>query len=132
MTALREIRNVRQVPGERRRRWFTSEAMDLIVWIDETWAPVAFQLCYDKGPNERALTFSADGALTHEAVDDGEASARPYKATPILTSGGSFDPVRVKRLFDEASRSLPKPILALVNATLAANEGVRGAGQTSR
>lgn len=132
MSVLREIRNVRQVPGERRRRWFTSEAMDLIVWIDETWAPVGFQLCYDKGVHERALTFSADGDLSHATVDDGEATSRPLKSTPVLTSGGYYDPARVKRLFDEASQGLPKPILAFVNATLAAQTPDQGAGQSSR
>lgn len=118
MAPLREIRFVRQVEGERRRRWFTSETMDLIVWIDETWAPVAFQLCYDKGTNERALTFSADGKVSHERVDDGESDRAPLKATPVLIVGGYFDPIRVKRLFDEASLDLPKPILAFVNAAL--------------
>lgn len=116
--SLREIRNVRQIEGERRRRWFTSATMDLIVWIDETWAPVAFQLCYDKGTSERALTFSAEGALSHETVDDGESKQGLLKASPVLVAGGYFDPVRIKRLFDESSEGLPKPILSFVNATL--------------
>ena len=102
--------------------------MDLIVWLDETWEPVAFQLCYDKGQDERALTFSAEGTLSHARVDDGN-TTRPYKSTPILTSGGHFDPVRVKQLFDEASRGLPKPLLTFVNATLSAQAEDRGAGQ---
>ncbi|MFO0589828.1 MAG: hypothetical protein U0441_19970 [Polyangiaceae bacterium] len=118
MALLREIRFVRQVEGERRRRWFTSETMDLIVWIDDTWSPVSFQLCYDKGKNERALTFSADGKVSHERVDDGESERQPLKATPVLVSGGYFDPIRVRRLFEESSQNLPKPILSFVNAAL--------------
>lgn len=118
MALLREIRFVRQIEGERRRRWFTSDTMDLIVWIDETWAPVAFQLCYDKGKNERALTFSAEGKVSHERVDDGESDRQPLKSTPVLVAGGYFDPIRVRRLFDEASQNLPKPVLAFVTAAL--------------
>ena len=47
MNPLSEVRNCRQVRGEPRRRWFGSEQMDLIVWCDDTGAPIGFQLCYD-------------------------------------------------------------------------------------
>ena len=47
MDALREIVDVRQVPGEPKRRWFSSDDIDLIVWLDDSGAPVSFQLCYD-------------------------------------------------------------------------------------
>lgn len=93
---LREIRNVRQIPGELKRRWFTSDTMDLIVWVDESDGPTQLQLCYDKGLHraERALTWKHKTGYTHTAVDDGEAGHGRYKSTPILIADGSFNPAR--------------------------------------
>jgi hypothetical protein len=120
VAALREIQNVRQIPGEHRRRWFASETIDLIVWLDEGGAPLGFQLCYDKGRNERAVTFEPAGGMSCASVDDGEAHAGPYKETPILLPGGYFDPRHVERLFGEAKEGLPEPIVRFVTDTLAA------------
>src|SRR5690242_6752512 len=91
MGMLMEFQNVRQVPGEPRRRWFTSEDVDLVVWCDESGCAIAFQLCYDKARSERALTWKPDCGFSHRAVDDGEGSRGKYKATPIL---GEHVPVR--------------------------------------
>ena len=61
---LLEIRNVDQVPGEPRRRWFFSHEQDLLIWFVEGGKPVAFQLSYGKyrtsmqfvgRPNEASL-----------------------------------------------------------------------------
>ena len=57
MDELVEIIHVRQVPGDPRRRWFSSDDMDLIVWYDDSDAPIGFQLCYDKLRSERALRW---------------------------------------------------------------------------
>jgi hypothetical protein len=98
--------------------------MDLIVWLSADGRPMGFQLCYDKGRRERALTFALDGHFTVASVDDGEGTADPYKAAPILGSespgfaAGPFEVAHVRRLFDEASGGLPAEIVALVRATL--------------
>ena len=44
MDTLDEVQTPRQHPGEPRRRWFTSVALDLIVWYDPTGRPAGFQL----------------------------------------------------------------------------------------
>jgi hypothetical protein len=113
---LREIRNVRQVPGELRRRWFTSETMDLIVWIDESNGPTQLQLCYDKGRrrSERALTWKVGSGYTHTAVDDGEIGNGRYKSTPILVSDGGFNTERVSKLFIKDGAELPSDIVQFV------------------
>ena len=54
---LHEIKNVRQEAGGGRRRWFESEGMDVVVWMDGDGAIIGFQLCYDFGQGERALTW---------------------------------------------------------------------------
>jgi hypothetical protein len=95
---LREIANVRQVEGEPRRRWFTDDQFDLVLWGDGSDI-VGFQLCYDKQEGERALTWKESAGFSHSAVDGGEDRPGRYKATPILTGDGGFDAARVAEGF---------------------------------
>lgn len=88
---LKELDNVRQVPGEGRRRWFADEYFDLIVWLDDEDGLAGFQLCYDKMGSERALTWRADGGYSHHAIDTGEDRTGRQKATPILVADGLFE-----------------------------------------
>jgi hypothetical protein len=44
---LKEVRDVRQVPGDARRRVFFAEDLDLTVWFDRDDAVMGFELCYD-------------------------------------------------------------------------------------
>src|SRR5262245_51820587 len=123
MAALRELHNVRQIPGEHRRRWFGSKTLDLIVWLDEGGTPIGFQLCYGKGDREHALTFEVGVGFSHAAVDDGETRNGSYKRTPVLLSAGHLEPHRLGGLFDEAKGELPAEISAFVSAALAEGAG---------
>ncbi len=109
-TPLKEIPNVRQVPGERRRRWFASPEIDLIIWFNEGDTPVGFQLCYDKNIRERALTLRADGNISHCVVDDGENPTARYKETPILSEAATMDNEYILETFSRVSDSLPRSI----------------------
>ena len=114
MEALRELAHTRQVPGEPRRRWFSSLDLDLIVWLDDAENLVGFQLCYDKMHGERALTWRANRGYDHSAVDDGEARSTAYKQAPILVADGQLNRVRVSEIFNEASDAVPERIRAAV------------------
>jgi hypothetical protein len=119
MAALIEIPRVRQIPGELRRRWFRSDDFDLIVWYDDRDAPAAFQLCYDKAGSEQALTWNPEMGFLHMSVDDGEAQAGGYKATPLLlVADGRFDANRVSDWFLEAIAGLPPEIVEFVSTKL--------------
>ena len=116
---MHEVHPTRQVPGEPRRRWFSSSELDLIVWYDPGGVPVSFQLCYDKGKNERALTWEPSTGLIHSTVDDGELSVgMRYKATPVLAPDGPLDVARLAARFTEASAGLPGEIVAFVATRL--------------
>ncbi|MGZ3236811.1 MAG: hypothetical protein ACXWIN_04775 [Burkholderiaceae bacterium] len=116
---MKEIINVRQVPNEAKRRWFTSTVMDLIVWLDEEDIATGFQLCYDKGQIERAITWSHLHGFTHMMVDDGESLLGVgYKATPVLVSGGAIDIKMVNDLFKENRARLPEDIVSFVTGKL--------------
>jgi len=115
---LREIAAVRQHPGEPRRRWFSDERMDLIVWLDRRGAIVAFQLCYDRDHGEHAVTWQRGAGSRHDAVDDGEHPGR-HKATPILVADGPFPAHRVRRELARRGRELDADLLAFVLARVA-------------
>ena len=116
---MREVHPTRQVPGEPHRRWFSSAELDLIVWCDAAGAPMAFQLCYDKGRDERALTWDPSTGLSHSAVDDGESEpGLRYKATPVLAPDGPLEVQRVAAHFDAASTDVPGEITAFVRTRL--------------
>ena len=109
---------VQQVPGEALRRWFTSRGLDLIVWLDESGQPRAFQLCYDKASSERAVTFK-DGRFFHAVVDGGEHGAGlGYKRAPVLVGDVEFDARRIAKLFERAAGQLPAEIGRYVRSKL--------------
>ena len=116
---MKEIINVRQIPGETKRRWFCSAVMDLIVWINDKDIPTGFQLCYDKGQTERAITWTNLYGFTHMEVDDGESLfGAGYKATPVLISGGVIDTYMVNKLFLANGTHLPEDIANFVSDKL--------------
>ena len=123
---MREIAQVRQVPGEARRRWFTSGEFDLFVWCDETGTVKAFQLCYDKPRSEHALVWKRDVHSAHFAVDDGEGRPFRHKGSPILVADGRFDAARVADRLAKAGGKVPRDILQFVLAR------VRELGETGR
>lgn len=115
---LKEFEDTRQIPGEGVRRWFTDDYFDLIVWFDDTGAVDGFQLCYDKGKRERALTWRSTGSYIHEAVDDGELYGR-NKMTPIMVQDGAFEQERVSSRFSRHAADIDPGIKSFVIEKLA-------------
>ena len=86
---LREIRNVKQIPGQGPRRWFNDEHLDLFVWYDAGGRPIGFQLCFDKDTRaERALTFTEDEGYSLYYVT-AETSVCDM-GSAVLMRGGDF------------------------------------------
>lgn len=112
---LREIAQVRQVPGESRRRWFTSDDLDLIVWLGRHGEPYGFQLCYGKRErDERAVTWWPERGLTHATVDEGRRDPLTVKGSPTLAPTPVYEPAKVAALFDAARRDLQPEIADFV------------------
>ncbi len=86
---LYEVKKVKQEPGEGKKRWFTDDYFDLFIWIDEDGVLSSFQLSYDKGHDERVVTWTRKGGIRHTGVDDGESN--PLSSmTPLLRTDGVF------------------------------------------
>jgi hypothetical protein len=114
MAGLIEVSTVSQAAGEPRRRWFVSDGFDLVVWWDPAGQPSGFQLCYDQGGSERALTWRPEHGFTHQAVDDGERGRGKYKAIPILLDDRPFDANPVAARFTAESAELPSAVADFV------------------
>lgn len=114
---LRELRNVQQVPGEPRRRWFFCQDLDLVAWEDEDGSILGFQLAYDKHRNEHSISWRRDRGFSHYVVDDGEQMAG-VNDTPFLHANGLFKRDRVLDLFLSLSPEVPGDIVAFVTARL--------------
>lgn len=116
---LKEIRDARQPAGEPRRRCFSDADTDLYVWYDADGAIAQFQLCYDKGPDEKAFTWSAPHGVVHHGVDDGSMSGRfTMKGTPILTGPQPLDVAPLRALFQARGAKLEHDLYAFVLAHL--------------
>mgnify|MGYP006961791758 CR=1 FL=1 len=110
---LREIHDVRQVRGDPRRRWFSDEEFDLIVWLDPEDRIIGFQLCYDKPTEQKALTWLKDDGYHHSRIDDGDNPGK-MKASPVLEADGRFDREGVGPRFRENRGDVPENIAAFV------------------
>jgi hypothetical protein len=118
MCKLIEFEDVRQIPGEPRRRWFTCEDLELVVWCDESAGPIGFQLCYKNGGSEYALTWNPDRGFSHKIVDDGEQRPGKHKATPILVAGAPVSASLIRERFALVSVGLPVQIAEFVGKKL--------------
>jgi len=121
---LREEQDVRQIPGDLKRRWFSDDFFDLIVWFDDRGRFHGFQLCYDRTAAPRALTWRKDLGYAHDKIDDGESRAGLHKSSPMLSRDGFFDAKSIGDRLEAAGAGLPKellePVLEKVRAFRAA------------
>jgi hypothetical protein len=120
---LQELVPTRQISDEPPRRWFTGEQFDLIVWYDGDLEIIGFQLCYQKGSDEHALTWWRDKGFAHDRIDDGEGRPDEQKMTPILVPDGSFDRQALIEAFREQSRAIEPRLVRFVTRTIAAYPG---------
>ncbi len=111
---LKEVQHVMQIRGEPKRRWFSDDYFDLIVWVDETDNIIEFQLCYNKLYDQRALIWQKKLGFRHDLVDDGEGRPGKYKATPILVPDGRFEREEIAEKFRKESRKIEDRISTFV------------------
>lgn len=117
---LREI-SVSQATGEPRRRWFADDYFDLIVWFSDDGRISGFQLCYDKGRDEHALTCDSDGTMLHHRIDGGE--RRPSRNdAPILVVTKALPKASLLQEFMRSSGSLDRTIVSYVRERLGRDE----------
>lgn len=119
---LKELKKVRQLPGDPPRRWFSDDYFDLIVWLEPGGGFWGFQLCYDLGRSPRALTWSKKYGYRHSGIDDGESVFGMAKNSPVLVADGLFDAPSIERRFARSAAELPRDIRELVLDRIRAHE----------
>lgn len=110
-------RPVAQPDTDSRRRWFSDDDFDLIVWLDPQGGIRGFQLCYDRRGVERSLTWTSAQGYFHNRVDDGESDPTKNRS-PILVADGRFDAARVASSFEANGEKLPAEIRTFVTDKL--------------
>ena len=106
---LREIQNVKKIPGQGARRWFNDEHLDLFVWYDAGGRILGFQLCFDKHtPAECALTYTEAGGYSVDHVAT-EGSALDM-ASPVLSGAGEVSPRQLLAQLGERGASLERSL----------------------
>jgi hypothetical protein len=115
----REFKNVKQEPGPGRRRWFESDHFDLVVWLEADDAIAGFQICYNVGAGEHALTWRRHSGFAHSTVDAGD-TAFAHPRTPVLVPDGKVPWPEVTRLFEEHGGSLEPDLREFIRDKLRA------------
>jgi len=121
---LHEIKNVKQERGAGRRRWFESDGLEVVVWFDRVGTVTGFQLCYDLGQGQHALTWRLRSGFVHSRVDPGDETPLANR-TPVLQPAGQAPWIEIARLFDERSATLEPAIRDLIHESLAAQIAAR-------
>lgn len=92
----------------------SDDFFDLIVWYDPNGEIHGFQLCYDKGGRERALTWTrGNDGCAHTSIDTGEAGPTANR-TPVLGDDQHFADDLVRGEFAVRGSALPMDIRTLV------------------
>ncbi len=107
---LRELKNDRQNKGDRHRRWFKDEQLEIILWYDDERKLDGFQICYDKLAASRLITWKK---IT---TSEGESKS-------ILTSDSPFDRERLYYMIDSRSDRLGSPLKQFILDRLESNGG---------
>jgi hypothetical protein len=115
---LHELRNVRQVPGDHFRRWFTDETLEIVVWYDQPGAVYGFQLCYDLRSQPRALTWTLKRGFSHAAIDEGDDKPTSNR-TPLLSPSTDYDAAKLREAFLGSAGGLPAAEKAFIEGKLA-------------
>ncbi len=114
------ILNVRQVPGEDFKVWFTDDYWDLFVWIDSSKRISSFQLGYGKPAQEQMLIWRRGSGIRAAKVSDGEENLTENR-TPLLTADNSYDLDAVLKRFREDSKKINSKISDFVILILSKN-----------
>ena len=122
IAVLHEIKNVRQERGAGKRRWFESDGLELVVWLDRDDNVSGFQLHYDVGHGAHALTWREGSGFAHSAIDSGDDSPFSNRA-PVLEPDGHVPWTDVEHLFDERSVTLEPELRQLIHDKLAEQAG---------
>ena len=107
---IEETVKVRQIDNEPKRRWFSDDCFDLIVFLDKAGNPNGFHLSYEKHQHERILVYDEINGYSHGGIDDGEERMGKMKSSPIMITDGIFEKDNVASSFKKVSSNIDSEI----------------------
>ena len=107
---LRELKNIRQIDGERQRRWFADDEMDLILWFSPEKRLDGFEICYDKLGGTRTITWK-------------NIRTRDGTMKSVLMAENAFERKRIKDMLAERSGNLEQNLRQFILDRLETNGG---------
>ncbi len=119
---LKELHDVRQIAGDYRRRIFSEQNSDLVVWMESDGSIHGFCFSYDLQAKAQALTWLAEKGFSHNRIDLGEESPLANR-TPILIASAPPPPGQVAQRFRKLDAGLPEDIRAFVRRKIDESEG---------
>lgn len=115
---LREIKKVRQNPGEDKRRWFTDDYWDLYVWQSPKQEITGVQLAYGKPFSETAFTWIKNKRCDQKQIVEKKAAYLKSSGTATLTRKKSLNKELILKRFLQDSPSVEPRIVNLVRKVL--------------
>ena len=109
-----ELFNVRQIPIEPTRRWFSNGEFNLIVWYGPDEAVEGFELSYGKADKEKVVRWFAGKGLFHYDVDSGEQSPLTNRAPMLVALKGRPEMGRLLASVEASETWLPVELRALI------------------
>lgn len=120
---LTELKEVSQDSADARRRWFTGDRLELVVWEDDDGVR-AYQLRYSRftghggPPGDGVFDWRRGEGLAHFLLDDGEDRAARAKAAPVLKPAAGGPLLAVAEAFRAESEALEPRLRSVVDETL--------------
>lgn len=116
---LSENPTVRQRPEEGFRRWFVNSYFDVILWYESArGALTGFQLCYNRGADERAFTWYRDKRSSHYVSSGGEpvrgGGTTRRMATAVLHGNAGAVPREILERLERERGDLDPGTLAMI------------------
>ena len=112
MTTFYELKNCSQRPDEPRRRWFTTNRQDLIVWLGESGTIVGFRYAYDREDDVYSLSWSTENGCQYSRVDTGDQPGHPR--TPMLMQTRRKPEFDLEHRFARASMNMDPQVARFV------------------
>jgi hypothetical protein len=113
-----EIRNVRQNPGDRFRRWFVDDQIEIFVWYEPDGGIFGFQICCKSSDASLVSTWTRMRGFSHSILDEGE-DKPTVNRSPLLRPAPPRNLGLVQRSFAAIADGLPQAEQAFVTAKLA-------------
>ncbi|MCP4702780.1 MAG: hypothetical protein GY862_38865 [Gammaproteobacteria bacterium] len=111
---LTEVANVKQLRGDKVRRWFSDDFFSLFLWYTQEGTIMHFELRYGKGRGKYALTWTLERGYMHCKSEDSEME----QLSPKIECDDEFDWRKTAQRFLKSSGQIDPEVASFVHGKL--------------